>query len=145
MFHLYYVVLVLLFFLPLGWVLFFPLRCPRGDLLSVSIPDLIRSLESTKVGFPVLGYVCDLFYFFLSFFCCVLDLFPFNRLKATHFPGQYLFWGHSSELYHTRNPSLCWPLACSESSSIPTWFSRLCPIAFLRPELGPLGFPSPNC
>ena len=71
---------------------------------------------------------------FLSFFRCVLGLFPFIRLKATHCPGQYLFWGHSSAFYYTGSPSLCWPLASSRSSGIPTWFSRPRPLAFLRPK-----------
>ena len=71
---------------------------------------------------------------FVSFFRCVLGLFPFIRLKATHCPGQYLFWGHSSAFYYTGSPSLCWPLASSGSSGIPTWFSRPRPLAFLRPE-----------
>ena len=71
---------------------------------------------------------------FVSFFRCVLGLFPFIRLKATPCPGQYLFWGHSSAFYYTGSPSLCWPLASSGSSGIPTWFSRPRPLAFLRPE-----------
>ena len=77
-------------------------------------------------------------------FRCVLDLFPFNRLKVTHCPGQYLYWGHSPAMNHTGSPCLCCPLASSQSSSIPTWFSQLCPLALLRPELDPLGLPSPN-
>ena len=37
---------------------------------------------------------------FVSFFRCVLGLFPFIRLKDTHCPGQYLLWGHSSAFYY---------------------------------------------
>ena len=58
---------------------------------------------------------------FVAFlFRCVLGLFPFVRIKATYCPRKYLFF--------------CWPLASSGSSGIPTWFSRPCPLAFLRPE-----------
>jgi len=60
---------------------------------------------------------------FLSFFGFVLDLLPFIRLKATHYPRQNLFWGLSSAFYCTGSPSLCWPLASSGSNGILTWFS----------------------
>ena len=35
-----------------------------------------------------------IYFIFPFLFRCVLDLLPFIRLKATHCPGQYLFWGH---------------------------------------------------
>ena len=61
-------VLVLLLFLPLGWVAF-PLSVDLGGgLLSVSILDLVQSLGSTEDWVPCFGHACDLFYFFLSFF-----------------------------------------------------------------------------
>ena len=132
-----FLVLVLGFFLPLGLVIF-PLSVDLeggggpSQCLNFgpgSEPRVNRRLDSL-----FLGYASDLSYFFLSFFRCVLDLSPFIRLKATHCPGQYLFWGHSSAFYYTRNPSLCWPLASSGSSGIPTWFSRPRPLAFSRPE-----------
>ena len=94
-----------------------------------SEPGVNRGLGSLFFGGMLVIYLI-----FLSFFRCVLGLFPFIRLKATHCPGQYLFWGHSSAFYYTGSPSLCWPLASSGSSGIPTWFSRPRPLAFLRPE-----------
>ena len=143
-FHSCFVVFLLFSFLPLGWVIF----SLSVDLIGTSSVSQFRTLFGAwgqpGLGSLFWGYACDLFYFFPFLFRCVLDLFPFNRLKATHCPGQYLFWGHSSALYHTGSPSLCWPHASSGFSSIPTWFSRLCVLAFLRPKLGPLGFPSPN-
>ena len=77
-----------------------------------SKPGVNRGLGSLFWGMLVIDFI------FSFFFRCVLDLFSFNRLKVTNCPG------HSSALYHTGSPSLCWPLAFSGSSSIPTWFSR---------------------
>ena len=71
--------------------------------------------------------------FFLFFLSLCSMPFPLVRIKATHCPRQYLFWGHSSAFYYTGSPSLCWPLASSGSSGIPTWCSRPRPLAFLRP------------
>ena len=93
-----------------------------------SEPGVNRGLGSLFWGMLVIYLI------FLSFLRCVLGLFPLIRLKATHCPGQYLFWGHSSAFYYTGRPSLCWPLTPSRSSGIPTWFSQLRPLAFLRPE-----------
>ena len=130
MFHSYFFVLVLLLFLPLGfWV--GPLS--PSPLTSGGPPQSLNSGPGSEPGVNrVLGSLfwgMLVIYFIFSFlFRCVLDLFPFNRLTVTHCPG------HSSALYHTGSPSLCWPLASSGSSSIPTWFSRSRPLAFLRPE-----------
>ena len=68
------------------------------------------------MGSLLLGYNSDLSYLFILFIRCVLDLLPFIRLKATHCPGQHLFWGHSSAFYYIGSPSLCWSLASSGSS-----------------------------
>ena len=77
------------------------------------------------------GYASNLSYFPFLFSLCFR---PVPRLKDTHCSGQYLFWGHSSAFYYTGSPSLCWPLASSGSSGIPTSSSRPRPLAFLRPE-----------
>ena len=144
MFHSYFVVLVSLFFLPLGWVVF-SLSVDLEGTSSVSqFRTWFGAWGQQELDSLFWGYACDLFYFFPFLFRCVLDLFPFNRLKVTHCPGQYLYWGHSPAMNHTGSPCLCCPLASSQSSSIPTWFSQLCPLALLRPELDPLGLPSPN-
>ena len=117
------------------WVRSFsPSPLTSGDLLSVSIPDLVRSLGSTEGWVPCFGGMLVIYLIFLSFFACVLGLFPFIRFKATHCPEQYLLWGHSSAFYYTGSPSLCWPLASSGSSGIPTWFSRPRPLAFYDPS-----------
>ena len=113
---------------------FSPSPLTSGDLLSVSISDLAWSLGSTEGWVPCFWGMIVIYFIFPFLFRCVLDLFPFIRLKATHCPGQYLFWGHFSAFYHTGIPSLCWPLASSGSSGIPTWFSRPRTLAFLRPE-----------
>ena len=126
LFHSYFFVLVLLLFLPLGWVTF-PLSVDLGGTSSVS--QFWTWFGAWGQGLGSLFWGMLVIYFIFSFlFRCVLDLFPFNRLKVTHCPG------HSSALYHTGSPSLCWPLASSGSSSIPTWFSPSRPLAFLRPE-----------
>ena len=121
MLHSHFFVFVLFFLLPLGWVIF-SLSVDLGGTSSVS---------QFRTWFGAWGQQRVIF---LSFFRCVLGLFPFIRLKATHCPGQYLFWGHSSAFYYTGSPSLFWPLASPGSSGIPTWFSRPRPLAFLRPE-----------
>lgn len=71
---------------------------------------------------------------FLSFFCCVLGLFPFVCFKATHCPGAISFLGTFFCILLHREPSLCWPLASSGSSGFPTWFGRPCPLAFYDPS-----------
>ena len=85
-------------------------------------------MGSTEGWVPCFWGMLVICLIFLSFFRCVLGLFLFIRLKATHCPGQYLFWGHSSAFYYTGYPSLCWPLASSGSSSRP----GLADLALLR-------------
>ena len=126
MFHSYFFVLVLLLFVPLGWVVF-PLSVDLGGDAQClnsgpsSEPGVNRGLGSLFWGMLVI-------YFIFSFlFRCVLDLLPLNRLKVTNCPG------HSSALYHTGSPYFSWPLASSGSRSIATWFRRPRPLAFYDP------------
>ena len=56
---------------PFGLGRFSPLRCPRGDLLSVSIPDLVRSLGSTEGWVPCFGGLLVIYFIFFLFFFVV--------------------------------------------------------------------------
>ena len=133
MFHSYFFALVLLFFLPLGWVIF-PLSVDLGGP-----PQCLNfgpSLEpgvNRGLGSLFWGYGSDLFYFPFPFSLCFRPV-SLHSPQGYALPRAVSFLGHSSAFYHTGIPSLCWPLASSGSSGIPTWFSRPRTLAFLRLE-----------
>ena len=90
MFHSYFVVLVLFFFLALGWP-FFP-----SPLASWGPPQCLNSGPGSDPGVNegwglCFGSMVVIYFFFHFLFRCLLDLFPFNRLKATHCLEQYFF------------------------------------------------------
>ena len=67
-FHSCFVVFLLFSFLPLGWVVF-SLSVDLGGTSSVSqFRTWVGAWGQRGLGSRFLGYACDLFYFFLSFF-----------------------------------------------------------------------------